>query len=134
MTNEQLVELFQRINKTTNCFDREIQLKKATKEYKKSEFYKQTHYSIRRAFNLYTMNGLNTLTALLNSSLLQNMMRGNKAALAVEFEELLDHFDTTKLDRIFEYLSKHFSDLALGNEELQVNLQQLLEGVLSKQD
>ena len=134
MNNEQLVELFQRINKNTNCFDREIALKKAKKQYKKSNFYKQTHYPIQKAFLLFNMNGFNTLMAFLNSPMLQSLMRGNKVAFVVELEQLLDGFDYTKIDKIFEYLSKHLSSLVLENKELKIDLQQLIEGALPKHD
>lgn len=130
MNNEQLVELFQRINKTSNCFDRELQLRKAKKEYKKSDFYKQTHYSIHKAFLLFNANALNTISAFLNSSMVQSLLRGNKTAFVVELEHLIDGFDYTKLDAIFKYLSDQFTNLISENGQLKIDLQQLIEGAI----
>ena len=117
MNNAELVTLFTTINKTTNCFDRELKLRQARKEYKKSDFYKNTHYSIHRAYYLFNLNWLNTLSAFVNSPAFEALARGNKAVFAAEIEQLLTSFDYSKLDGIFEYLAQHFEKLVSDNGE-----------------
>ena len=130
MNNEELVGLFQRINKMSNCFDRELELRKAKKVYKKSDFYKQTHYSIYKAFTLFNLNAFNTVSAFLNSSMIQSLLRGNKTAFVVELEQLLDGFDYTKLDAMFKYFSDNLTALVGENGQLKIDLQELIEGVI----
>lgn len=126
MNNEQLFQLFQAIDQNTNCFDRALALKKAKKQYRKSEFYKQTHYSIYTAYKIYCNNAVNTISAFLNSRVVQQLSRGNYAALQVELEDFIAGFDMTKLDNILDYIGMKLNDLALNNDDAQNTLKEML--------
>ena len=127
MNNEQLFQLFQSIDKNANCFDRTVALKKAKKQYKKSEFYKQTHYPIQVAYKIYCGNALNTLSALLNSRVIQSLSRGNYAALQVELEDFISGFDLTKLDYILDYVGMKLDSFAGDKDAMQNKLEEMLK-------
>lgn len=131
MNNEQLFQLFQSIDKHTNCFDRAIALKKAKKEYKRSDFYKQTHYSIQVAYKIYNANAINTISAFLNSRVVQCLSRGNYAALQVELEEFIGGIDLTKLDYILDYIGMKLDSLVENKDQVQNKLEEMLNNFQS---
>jgi hypothetical protein len=122
MNNKELMKLFQSISKSGNCFDRELAMRKAKKEYKKSEFYKQTHMSMAKAYLLYLMNPADALITLLNSHVVQELCHGNIAALLVELEDFLENFDYTKLDGLFAYIEEKINTLNIDSSNLQIIL------------
>lgn len=50
MTNQELEKKIKELLKIQNYFDFMVAVKKFNKEYKKSEFYKQTHCSLKKVF------------------------------------------------------------------------------------
>ena len=54
MNNDKLLLQFKTIAKIGNPFDVVLALKRMNKEYKKSEFYKQTHLNIYKAYEIFT--------------------------------------------------------------------------------
>ena len=127
MNNQELVQLFQDINKIDNCFERELALKQSIKRYKKSDFYKQTHYSIHRAYSLYGSNILNSAMSFINLRWVQQLCRGNYAALQVELEHFIQNFDFTKLDGLFTYLEDKLNSLAVDNTNLKIDFDKVIE-------
>ena len=105
MNNTELIYLFQTISKAENCFDETIALKKITKEYKKSGFYKETHIPINKAYLIFKLRGLNNIANLLGNPIFTNICNGNIDLLRVELEDFIASFDFTKLDGLFNYLT-----------------------------
>ena len=131
MTNQELVQLFREINKHENCFDREIALKQAKKRYKKSQFYKQTHYSIQRAYLIFNFNGLHTLSTLLNSKTFNDLARGDIASLQAGIETFIETFDMTAFNNVFASIGEKLSSMSGDATELTATLQNILQGFQS---
>lgn len=127
MNNQELMQLFQSINKIDNCFERELALKNANKKYKKSQFYKQTHYSIRAAYGVFCANALNSVVAFVNTRWVQQFFRGNYAALQVELEHFIQGFDFTKLDGLFTYLEDKLNSLSVDNANLKIDFDKVVK-------
>lgn len=126
MNNTELFELFRSISKESNCFDREIALKKLKKQYKKSYFYKQTKYSLHKAYIIYCLGAFSNITTLLNSELVTQICHGDMQYLQAKFEEFLDGVDVSKIEDIINKFSSQVESLVLNNGGLQKEL----EGVI----
>ncbi len=109
MTNTQLLELFKTIAEVDNCFDREIMLKKAKKQYKKSYFYRETKMNIHRAYAVFTLSGLSKIAAILSSPILSAFAKGDVKAIIEQIEEGIKNFDKASLDGIIAYVNDNFS-------------------------
>lgn len=127
MNNQELVTLFRQINKLDNCFDREIALKQAKKQYKKSQFYKQTHYSIYRAYTIFSLNGINTLSALLNSQIVSDLARGNIAGLQAGIEQFVETFDLEVFNNLFTKIADKLTSMQGDTESLKNDLQNIMK-------
>ena len=132
MNNKELFSFFQEIDKAGNCFDKEIALRKADKEYRKSDFFKQTRYSIHNAYNVYSLNALSSVVAFINSRPVQNLLKGDYAAIQVELENLIEGIDYTKLDGFFAYLEEKIQYLLKDNDKLKIDLENLIKEFQAK--
>lgn len=127
MNNNELVSLFKEIDTNDNCFDRALALKNATKQYKKSDFYKQTKMSIYKAYKIYQLNSTYVVAALLNNPIVTSLARGDTLLLRLEIENLMADFDTTKLDNIFNYIEEKIDNLEIDTTKIGVELQGLVK-------
>jgi hypothetical protein len=127
MNNKELITLFREINKLDNCFDREIALKKANKQYKKSVFYKSTHYSIRQAYQIFNFNSLNSLFSLLNSKTFTDLARGDIASLQASIETFIETFDMSVFDHIFAAINEKLSAMQGDTNILQSDLKNIMQ-------
>ena len=126
MNNTELLELFRAIDNEDNCFDRELALRKIKKLYKKSEFYKQTRYSLHRAYLLYSLGAFNNITKLLNSEFITQLCHGDMQYLQAKFEDFIDGIDAEKIEKIFHKIATELENFAM----LDTNMQNTLEGVI----
>lgn len=127
MDNIVLFEKFKEIGKISNCFDRELALKAFNKEYKKSQFYKQTHYSVHKAYYLVISNVFNSISMFMQSDLMLALTHGDYGKILSIAESTFEEFDYTCLDNFFEYLTKGFETLLNDNNINQDTLQQLAD-------
>lgn len=121
MNNQELLQLFKDINKYSNCFDRELALKKMKKQYKKSQFYKQTRYSIHKAYILFCANGFNTLSALLNSTIVSDLVRSDTADLQARLETFIEGIDLSVFDSLLDKIGEKIMGMELNTDQLQTN-------------
>ena len=127
MNNKELLELFIEIEKNNNCFDRFLALKKKSKEYKKSLFYKQTRVSIFKAYRIYQANVFSGLSAIMNNPVVYDLARGDMLLLRLQLENFLADFDTTKLDTIMDYIEDKINSLNLDNINVTTKLEQVMK-------
>ena len=125
MDNIVLFEKFKEIGKISNCFDRELALKAFKKEYKKSQFYKKTHYSVNKAYYLVMSNVLSNISIGLQSDFMLALTSGNYGKILSIIESTIEEFDYTCLDNFFEYLQKGFEELITDNNLSQETLNEL---------
>lgn len=131
MNNKELMEFFEQIAQNSNCFDRELMLRKANKEYKKSEFFKKTWMPIGKAFMLYQANAFNSLGRLINNTAVSALLSGDTFVMRTALEKFFAEFDTSSLDGIAEYLINQFESLSLDSAS-SINTLSLLIKELQK--
>ena len=127
MNNQELFNLFQSIQKQSNCFDRAIALKNAKKAYKKSNFYKTTHYPITKAYSIFMFNSIEVLIKILNSDIINELSSGNFVALQKRLEVFIEDFDVSVLDDIFDYITNKINNLEIDNSNLQIKLDNIVQ-------
>lgn len=118
MNNIQLSQEFDKITKLDNSLNIVCALSKLKKQYKKSDFFKQTHLSINRAYMIYLSDGLIALYKFLHSPVFKALGSGKAEELSDLVETYLSEFDYTKLDGLFDYLTAKFENLNLDNSQL----------------
>ena len=122
MNNNELLMLFKEIDKNDNCFDRAIALKKAKKQYRKSDFYKQMHYPITWAYKLYRSRNLDILCEIANNKVFADLLKGDFSSLQIELENMVDNFDYTVVENFIKYLSEKLTNIVQENELLDTDL------------
>lgn len=98
MTNFELQLEFEKIFKLSNCFDAYIQLKQLNKLYKKSEFYKQTRLSIKRAYNLFIQDKIKQIITFLH------LIR-NPEQVGDLITEYIDNIDSETIGGLIDKIS-----------------------------
>ena len=131
MNNEQLFELFQKIDESTNCFDRAIALKQAKKQYRKSDFYKQTLMPIHKAYEMYQIRGVLDLCALLNTPTVRTFISGDTLLMRLKVQNFFAEFDTSVLEPIFEYVLEKLNDVATISGEDIIELKNVVGSFLT---
>lgn len=118
MNNEKLFEMFIKIAAVTNSFDRYIQLQQAKKQYKKSDFYKQTHLSFMKAYEWFIKDGI--------SHLIIQLKYNCKAEKIGEYiTNILDNIAPDAVEQLVNRIieSLNTTDLINSSKELQDILQ-----------
>ena len=97
MNNQELFNWFRNLSKQ-NTFDVELALKNKAniKLYKQSLFYKQTKYSIKKAYGLYLTTPLSTMINFVNTDLFIELSKGNYFYAIGLAQDLVESFDVTK--------------------------------------
>ena len=93
MNNEKLQQKLEEISLKTNYLDQILALKMLNKEYKKSQFYKQTRIPLNRLYHDFLIGRFTSL---------QNVI--------AFFQEAINHLDFKKLDDIINNFSASFAD------------------------
>lgn len=127
MNNKELFSFFQEIDKMGNCFDKELALRAKDREYRKSDFFKKTRYSIQNAYKIYSFNAIGSIISFINSRPIQNLLKGDYAAIQVEIEHLIEGIDYTKLDGFFAYLEEKITFLLKDNDKLKLELDKIIK-------
>lgn len=126
MNNQELFSKFTEISKTNNSLDLYCELKKMERQYKKSNFYKQTKLNIVNAYKIFTMDGFIKINNLLHNSLISALANNDLAELSMLLEDFLSMFDYNKLDGLFIYIKNKLENLNLDSnsaiEELKKEL------------
>lgn len=122
MNNQELFNWFRNLSKQ-NTFDVELALKNKAniKLYKQSLFYKQTKYSIKKAYGLYLTTPLSTMINFVNTDLFIELSKGNYFYAIGLAQDLVESFDVTKLDRIIDYLTNKLTNIDFNNLSNQLN-------------
>ena len=127
MNNAELFQLFLNIQRESeNLFDVAVQLKRMSKQYKRSELYRETHMSIDEAYKLFCMNGLSELIKFLNKDVIANTLKGDFALLREEIMYFFDTFDYSVLDGLWEKLEQKIKEIDFT--DIQESLDEILEG------
>lgn len=114
MTNFELELKFENIFRLQDCFDSFLALKQLKKEYKKTDFYKQSHLPIEKAYSLYIKSKgigiLRFLTKLENSEEVGNLI-----------SDYIDHIDPDIIWGFFNKISEIFDPEQLKILQKQLN-------------
>ena len=120
MTNFELELEFEQIFKNDDCFDAFLALKALKKKYKKSDFYKQTHLSLNKAYSLYikqkTLNILNFINKFTSINDVGELLTGyidaiDKDTIDNVVEKINEIFNTEQLRKLQGELADTFSKL-----------------------
>ena len=101
MTNNELMLKFQEIA-MLNVFDAHCALKDMKKEYKKSEFYKRTHYSLNKAYKLF-ISGLFAHLYFKLQELTDVDMIG------IKITQILENIDMNSIENLFNNIVEKFN-------------------------
>lgn len=115
MNNQELFKQFADISKTSNSLDLFCELKKIEKQYKKSDFYKQTKLNIINAYKIFAMDGFIRLNNILHNPLILALSKHDMAELSMLLEDFITMFDFNKLDGLFEYIRNKLESLNLDS-------------------
>lgn len=100
MNNIELVQMFADIAKIPNTFDRCVALKKNTKNYKKSEFYKATHMSIQQAYKWMVMDSVCAFVMRLQSE-------KSAADIGAYITDVLNNIDTDAVENLMTSITSY---------------------------
>ena len=127
MNNSELFELFRTIDAQKNCFDRFLMLKKYRKEYRTSDFYKQTRCSIFKAYKIYQTNALHAITAFINGPVVASLLHGDLIPLQLAAYNFFDSFDMEHLDKIFAYFENKLNEIQIDSMSMGTELRELMK-------
>lgn len=102
MTNKELFYYFSVVRQSDTVFDAYVELKGFKKEYKKSDFYKQTKMPLFKAYKLY----LDTFTTQLFNKIADFL---DIDKLSIKFSEFLDGVDENSLERFIQTILSKFN-------------------------
>lgn len=119
MNTETLFNWFRDISQGKNSLEIFEELTKNKKEYKNSDFYKNTHLSIYKAYEIYVKNTENTIVQLVNGEIVQDLLKGKTSSLALLLEQLMDQIDFEKIDNIIDRAADRLYGIAENNTALK---------------
>ena len=119
MNTETLFNWFRDISQGKNSLEIFEELTKNKKEYKSSDFYKNTHLSIYKAYEIYIKNTENTIVQLINGEIVQDLLKGKTSSLALLLEQLMDQIDFEKIDNIIDKAADRLYGIAENNTALK---------------
>ena len=119
MNTETLFNWFRDISQGKNSLEIFEELTKNKKEYKSSDFYKNTHLSIYKAYEIYIKNTENTIVQLVNGEIVQDLLKGKTSSLALLLEQLMDQIDFEKIDNIIDRAADRLYGIAENNTALK---------------
>ena len=119
MNTETLFNWFRDISQGKNSLEIFEELTKNKKEYKSSDFYKNTHLSIYKAYEIYIKNTENTIVQLINGEIVQDLLKGKTSSLALFLEQLMGQIDFEKIDNIIDRAADRLYDIAENNTALK---------------
>ena len=120
MTNFELELAFEQVFKNDDCFDAFLALKALKKQYKKTDFYKQTHMPLNKAYSLYIrQKGLNILRFIgqftsvseVGELITEYLNAVDKDTIEEFFGKINDVFNTKKKKKLQGELNETFSKL-----------------------
>lgn len=115
MTNFELELEFEKVFNTLDCFDSYIKLKQLKKIYKKSDFYKQTHLPINKAYQLYLKNNI--------INIMKFFLRlNNTEEVGNMISNYINNIDPDIIYNFFNKISELFSVDQLKELQNQLNL------------
>lgn len=120
MNNTTLFDKLKSIARISNPLDAYLELKKLQKDYRKSDFYKQTHMPLKQVYKMVVLNGLKQVIDFVNT--LQDPIQvGNLIT------EYIDSISTESIDELFGKLDNVFNikDLKEVGEDLQKSIDKL---------
>ena len=120
MNNTTLFDKLKSIARISNPLDAYLELKKLQKDYRKSDFYKQTHMPIKQVYIMVVLNGLKQVIDFVDK--LQDPIQvGNLIT------EYIDSISTESIDELFGKLDNVFNikDLKEVGEDLQKSIDKL---------
>ena len=125
MNNAELFQLFLNIQRESeNLFDVTLKLKQVRKQYRKSEFYRSTHMSIDKAYEMFVANTIHEIIKFVNKDSIMQLIRGDFTLLREEFETLVENFDYSLLDGIFDKLEEKIEEFDIAS--LQESLDEVV--------
>ena len=119
MNTETLFNWFRDISQGKNSLEIFEELTKNKKEYKSSDFYKNTHLSIYKAYEIYIKNTENTIVQLINGEIVQDLLKGKTSSLALLLEQLMGQIDFEKIDNIIDMAADRLYGIAENNTALK---------------
>lgn len=120
MNNTDLLVQITKLQSITNPLEQYIQIKSFNKDYKKSDFYKQTHLSLKKLMNYITVSKIqNIVNTLYNYA--------DITYLAELFNQLLEELDEGRIENLAEkFLGKFQLDQIVNyNKELNQQISNL---------
>ena len=109
MDNNQLYVAFYNIGKG-NPLEVNSKLKKLKKEYKASDFYKQTKMPIRCAYNMFKRN-------MFTAALFRVQDFLTTGGIASKISEILDNIDSDSLQNFIDAISEVFNTESLDEQK-----------------
>lgn len=108
MDNSQLWQAYNSANAKMNVFDRILALQEFDKEYKKTDFYKQTKMSVKELQQYCIMFRINDI--------LDNVVTyASTEGIAQFIEEILDAIDEDTIQSFFDRIANNLDPQALAN-------------------
>ena len=134
MSNQNLLQALNEIAIIENPLDRFIALKQLKKQYKKSNFYKQTKLNIFKAFELITKTSsielINKINILLSEENLSNFV--NQQLSNIHFDDVLNRLlYSVDYEHVNRMLQNILPDNNLDAKQLQTLIEQL-KGVVKE--
>lgn len=120
MNNTTLFNKLKSIAKLSNPLDAYLELKKLQKDYRKSNFYKQTRMPLKQVYKMVVLNGFKQIIDFIDK--LQDPIQvGNLIT------EYIDSISTESIDELFGKLDNVFNikDLKEVGEDLQKSIDKL---------
>ena len=120
MNNTTLFDKLKSIARISNPLDAYLELKKLQKDYRKSDFYKQTRMPLKQVYKMVVLNGLKQVIDFVDK--LQDPIQvGNLIT------EYIDSISTESIDELFGKLDTVFNikDLKEVGEDLQKSIDKL---------
>lgn len=113
MNNEELIQFLDSVHDMPNYCDRIVALKNFEKQYKKTEFYRQTHMSLQQLYMQYTLE--QTLTLRIITKNINEMFNNIDAD---QFIAMMDEVNTKTADFIdkqkTELMNNDFMNILMG--------------------
>lgn len=120
MTNKELLEEFEKIQKIDNLLDKIEKLKEFNKVYKKSRFFKLTKCPLSKLQQLYVVNAA--------QKVITNIKEWtDKDTLAFKINDVLDGIDETAIENLFNKLSEQIDIKSL--KDLQKEFSKEIEKI-----
>ena len=120
MNNTTLFDKLKSIARISNPLDAYLELKKLQKDYRKSDFYKQTRMPLKQVYKMVVLNGLKQVIDFVDK--LQDPIQvGNLIT------EYIDSISTESIDELFGKLDTVFNikDLKEVGEDLKKSIDKL---------